>query len=913
MRLLKPNWVSHDGRPIFSVDIHPDGSRFATGGQGDECGKVAIWNMGPIKSEEEELNDDIPKLLCTMDNHLACINCVRWSNNGKYLASGGDDNLVMIWQMTRYHGPMTTFGGGRGKLNIEQWRCVHNLRQHSGAGLVKGVTWDPVGKYLASQADDKTLRVWRTSDWQQETSVTEPFTECSGTTHVLRLSWSPDGHYVVSAHAMNNSGPVAKILERDGWKSRMDFVGHRKAITCVRFNPKLFVKKVNGDSTRLKQYSCCAIGCRDRSLSIWLTSLKRPLVVIHDLFNHSVMDLSWSQSGFELLVCSWDGTVAYADFSPEELGKAMSQQEKVSMSNSRSGFPSPNSASNLSINVREQQKETRTKDGRRRITPVLVAQMDVNDTPLPYGSSQTAPAPSAAPAAPAPALATTSASATDLTKIPTSQSLSALHSRIGEQSTTGFKESSKDIKITEKSTISFVKATTTTTKSTSSAVHSSPLKTTSVTHHPSPTKSNAASHHASPSKSVSASSTNSAAVTVSVKRKGDATVTGTAKRVRKDAKEQATKSSSTSSSRQREDHAHHDDSIATVSSVRHTVCIPSPAAEKSLTVQLAGSGTDIVTLELENNLGSSVNAVHIVKCVSAGKVSWEAMLTSPGIALAGNRNVVCVACANKSLNIFSFGGKRIMPILILDATASILQCSSNYVMTVTSSGGVYVWDSKLSTAVIKNESALAVLSGHDITIARTSITDKGHPVITLSNQCSYSFDPTVGTWIQLVRADDCLALNADYKANAPSQDPFDIRGPLAQLQGQSTRLAHQGGRMFRSNPGRQQTATVSHLENQLSACVALGSGTEYHFWLMTYVRYLVQAGLESRLREVCDEFLGPPYRSSLHSKISGWTPRILGYTKRELLAEILPIIGTNIRLQRLFTEYKDQLDAVEPR
>lgn len=105
------------------------------------------------------------------------------------------------------------------------------LKNH--CGMVKGITWDPVGKYLASQSDDKSLRVWRTSDWQQETVVTEPFAECSGTTHVLRLSWSPDGHYVVSAHAMNNSGPVAKILERDGWKMKMDFVGHRKAITCV--------------------------------------------------------------------------------------------------------------------------------------------------------------------------------------------------------------------------------------------------------------------------------------------------------------------------------------------------------------------------------------------------------------------------------------------------------------------------------------------------------------------------------------------------------------------------------------------------------------------------------------------------------------------------------------------------------
>lgn len=34
MKFFKPSWVSHDGNPIFSVDIHPDGSRFATGGQG---------------------------------------------------------------------------------------------------------------------------------------------------------------------------------------------------------------------------------------------------------------------------------------------------------------------------------------------------------------------------------------------------------------------------------------------------------------------------------------------------------------------------------------------------------------------------------------------------------------------------------------------------------------------------------------------------------------------------------------------------------------------------------------------------------------------------------------------------------------------------------------------------------------
>jgi hypothetical protein len=56
MKLLKPNWVHHNGKKIFqfiliqlsfsysisfiadnsifSIDVHPDSSRFATGGQG---------------------------------------------------------------------------------------------------------------------------------------------------------------------------------------------------------------------------------------------------------------------------------------------------------------------------------------------------------------------------------------------------------------------------------------------------------------------------------------------------------------------------------------------------------------------------------------------------------------------------------------------------------------------------------------------------------------------------------------------------------------------------------------------------------------------------------------------------------------------------------------------------------------
>lgn len=257
---------------ILSIDVHPDGTKFATGGQGNDCGRVVVWNLEPVISPDAEENPSIAKVLCQMDNHLACVNSVRWSSNGLILASAGDDKIVMLWN--RAKGPSAVFGNGGITKTSENWRCLQTLRGHNEdildlawspldrwlascsvdnniivwdmknppsvvqvlkghTGLVKGVTWDPVGKYLASQSDDQSVKIWRTSDWACESTINEPFTDCGGTTSVLRLSWSPDGLYLVSAHAMNGGGPTARIIEREGWKCDKDFVGHRKAVSCV--------------------------------------------------------------------------------------------------------------------------------------------------------------------------------------------------------------------------------------------------------------------------------------------------------------------------------------------------------------------------------------------------------------------------------------------------------------------------------------------------------------------------------------------------------------------------------------------------------------------------------------------------------------------------------------------------------
>lgn len=52
------------GKAIFSVDLHPDGSRFATGGQGqDSSGRVVVWNLKPVVHDKYEDDEKVRMML----------------------------------------------------------------------------------------------------------------------------------------------------------------------------------------------------------------------------------------------------------------------------------------------------------------------------------------------------------------------------------------------------------------------------------------------------------------------------------------------------------------------------------------------------------------------------------------------------------------------------------------------------------------------------------------------------------------------------------------------------------------------------------------------------------------------------------------------------------------------------------
>uniref|UniRef100_A0A3P8VPA2 Protein HIRA n=1 Tax=Cynoglossus semilaevis TaxID=244447 RepID=A0A3P8VPA2_CYNSE len=989
MKLLKPSWVSHNGKPIFSVDIHPDGTKFATGGQGEDSGKVMIWNMAPVLREEDEKNENIPKMLCQMDNHLG--NGSRWSNNGLYLASGGDDKLVMVWRRAAFIGPSTVFGSSSKLANVEQWRCVTILRNHTGdvmdvawsphdmwlascsvdntiviwnarkfpemvtclrghTGLVKGLTWDPVGKYIASQADDHSLKVWRTVDWQMEANITKPFTECGGTTHVLRLSWSPDGQYLVSAHAMNNSGPTAQIVERDGWKTNMDFVGHRKAVTVVKFNPKIFKKKQkNGSSPKPScPYCCCAVGSKDRSLSVWLTSLKRPLVVIHDLFDKSIMDISWTLTGLGMLVCSMDGTVAYLDFSMDELGDPLNEEEKNSIHQNiygkslaitsteaqlsttiienpemlkyqqerqnsaqanvgpggakpESSTPKLNSVMNgesledIRKNLLKKQVETRTADGRRRITPLCIAQLDTGDfSPalfnsvpiLPSGTSMSNQLPpqlgsdsnhgqkpgqepmlTSPPAGSAPSLLLTSAS-----KI---EPMKALDSRFTERS----------------------KATSGVTVAISSTTGLVPLeRPKEVVLVPKDVK--AKEDTSSDSEDKMASINKNLAF---AKRKPELLMDG-GEVVEKRKKGRPRKDKMAAPITQTLPQV--DGLFESTLSGAFLLRLPTPSTQKSFSLQ--GSMEPSVFLEVENEVsvvaGSRLSQLRVTR---DGR-DWNTLLPSSVVTAAGSSEILAVACSDRMLSVFSSCGRRLLPAIQLGMPVSALHCTAHFVMALTAGATLSVWDVQKQKALVKNESLSSILSGADTTVSQSLLTQQGVPVIGLSNGKSYCFSSSLETWTLIADKGDSLVQCADFRSCLTNSDRSVSTGPLAVMQGRNLNAGRLASRLSSTPHHLQQSMTLAFLENQLASSLTLQSAQEYRYWLLIYARFLVNEGSEFRLRELCKELLGPVHKSTSTS----WEPTTLGLRKRDLLQEVLPVIGENLRFQRLFTEYQDQLELL---
>jgi protein HIRA/HIR1 len=90
--------------------------------------KVRIWSMKSVDKNAAN-NNSSQRLLATMRDHFGSVNCVRWAKHGRYLASGSDDQVILIHERKAGSGT-SEFGSGE-PPDVENWKVVMTLRGHT--------------------------------------------------------------------------------------------------------------------------------------------------------------------------------------------------------------------------------------------------------------------------------------------------------------------------------------------------------------------------------------------------------------------------------------------------------------------------------------------------------------------------------------------------------------------------------------------------------------------------------------------------------------------------------------------------------------------------------------------------------------------------------------------------------------
>ncbi|CAI8592891.1 unnamed protein product [Vicia faba] len=946
----KPSWVRHEGMQIFSIDVQPGGLRFATGG-GDH--KVRIWNMKSFSTEMENC-DSSQRLLATMRDHFGSVNCVRWAKHGRLVASGSDDQAILIHERKPGSGT-TEFGSGE-PPDIENWKVTMTLRGHSAdvvdinwspddsslasgsldntihvwnmsngictavlrghSSLVKGVAWDPIGSFIASQSDDKTVIIWRTSDWSLAHKTDGHWSKSLGSTFFRRLGWSPCGHFITTTHGFKKPRHSAPVLERGEWSATFDFLGHNAPIIVVKFNHFMFRKSssnaqevksepagwTNGasktGSTEPQPYNVIAIGSQDRTVTVWTTASPRPLFVAKHFFTQSVVDLSWSPDGYSLFACSLEGSVAKFHFDVKELGQILGDAELDELKRSRYG-----DVSGRKVKLAESPAQLLLEAASTKQTSSKKVVSDVQQ------NKTTAKA---------------SVSAGD--------SIKNAKPQVDNDKKSGGSVGDKSNLLTTSSQVS------------------RPVKQKEY-------------RRADGRKRIIPE-----VVGVPVQQEN---ISGAAPQAlgiplvsseqRKNSDKAISNDDDMRASTLGGQHIRHSDSKersritarATISEGLIIEKVPDSAGDGRINVQQLGNSTSSSSLAACNaklsirvfdkkggedspplllearprehtvneivGLGntSMMKETEIV-CTRGAETVWSDRISGKVTVLAGNANFWAVGCDDGCLQIYTKCGRRAMPTMMVGSSATFVDCDECWtLMLVTRKGSLYLWDLFNRTCLLQDSLTSLVAScpnsstkdAGTIKVISAKLSKSGSPLVVLATRHAFLFDTSVKCWLRV--ADDCFP--ASNFSSSWSLGSIQS-GELAALQVDLRKyLARKPGWTRVTDDGVQ---TCAHLEAQLASSLALGSPNEYRQCLLSYVRFLAREADESRLREVCESFLGPPTgmaeEPSSHSNTLAWNPLVLGMRKHKLLREdILPSMASNRKVQRLLNEFMDLLSEYD--
>ncbi|XP_036075046.1 chromatin assembly factor 1 subunit B [Rousettus aegyptiacus] len=399
MKVITCEIAWHNKEPVYSLDFqHGAAGRIHRLASAGVDTAVRIW-----KVEKGPDGKAIVEFLSNLLRHTKAVNVVRFSPNGEILASGGDDAVILLWKVNDNKEPeqIAFQDEDETQLNKENWTVVKTLRGHledvydicwaadgnfmasasvdntaiiwdvskgqkisifnEHKSYVQGVTWDPLGQYVATLSCDRILRVYSIQKKRVAFNVSKMlsgigaegearsyrmFHDDSMKSFFRRLSFTPDGSLLLTPAGCVESGEnvtnTTYIFPRRNLKRP---VAHLpcpgKATLAVRCCPVYFelrpAVETAGQSQEQGQelvhlpYRLVFAVASEDSVLFYDTQQQFPFGYVSNIHYHTLSDISWSSDGAFLAISSTDGYCSFVTFEKDELGIPLKEKPDLSV------------------------------------------------------------------------------------------------------------------------------------------------------------------------------------------------------------------------------------------------------------------------------------------------------------------------------------------------------------------------------------------------------------------------------------------------------------------------------------------------------------------------------------------------------------------------------------------------------
>ncbi|KAL5514512.1 hypothetical protein ACEPAG_2601 [Sanghuangporus baumii] len=264
--------------------------------------------------------------------------------------------------------------------------------------------------------------------------------------------------------------------------------------------------------------------------------------------------------------------------------------------------------------------------------------------------------------------------------------------------------------------------------------------------------------------------------------------------------------------------------------------------------------------------------------------------------------------------------RRLVPTLTLGSPVAFLDAAKPFLMAITTSGQVYVWNTKTCSALHPPMSLLPLLAptppspsnpnGVSPTIISASIRPNGSPLVCLSTGYALAYDSALLSWVRVGEswwASGSSVWKGRQRTSANATPGGTGNGVIASIEARIAELVGSPVDAEKSRPIWWDAAmTLGHLESRMHAARVLGSAPEYRQALLLYAKTIADEGFRGKAEEVLKDLYGPVYWRPGKTEDS-WCPSILGVQKRDLAKEVLTIFARSKTLFKLAQDYQDML------